>query len=85
MISVFSLSVCCAGFRNATGLCFLTESAFSLHSFLPPPSLPFLLLSLPCPPPLHSSRHSILLSMPTMLPHASIPLATASHSHCSLN
>ena len=38
--------------------------AFSLHSLLP-----FLLFSLPCPPPLHSSRHSILLSMPIMLPH----------------
>ena len=59
-----------------TGLCFLTESAFSLHSFLPPPSLPFLLLSLPCPPPLHSCHHSILLSMPTMLLH---PIPTPRH------
>ena len=39
-ISVLSLDLCC----NTTGLCFLTESAFSLHSFLPPSSLsPFLI------------------------------------------
>ena len=43
---------CC----NATGLCFLMDSAFSLHSFLPTPS-----------------HHSILLSMPTMLPYTPSP------------
>ena len=67
-----------------TGLCFLTESAFSLHSFLPPPSLPFLLLSLPWPPPLHPVITQSSSRCPPCFCTPSPPLATAGHSHCSL-
>ena len=95
LILVLSLSICCGGrWLLQCSWCLLSHTAFSLQSFLPPPSLPFLLLSLPCPPPLHSSGHWNILALPTMLgssppppppPPALLPLATAGHSHCSLN
>ena len=60
-------AVCC----NATGLCFLTDSTFSFHLFIPAPSLLTLLIPLPPLSPSLTFLSSLdLLLMPTMLPHA---------------
>ena len=75
-LEIIYLLLCC----NATGLCFLMDSTFSLHSSLLTP-LP------PLSPSLTFLSSLELLLMPTMLLHAPPPPsdATAGHSHCSLN
>ena len=53
---------------NAGGLCFLTDSAFSLHSFLPPPSY------LPYPIPSPSPAPSLLTPLPPLPPPSLLSL-----------